>query len=183
MRESIRGRALYTRTGHRAGERILEHWGGRLAMAEAAARVGPDHAMEIAVDEVMLPSGDIDDCVNHSCEPNCRLEFTPDRRVFLVALRDIGPGEELSFDYATTTTTAGLSAFPGWRFACLCGAPSCRGEVSCAEELPPERLMYYQQVGALAPHVRLALETGRRGAAGRLSPSASPRSRAASPSG
>jgi hypothetical protein len=75
-----------------------------------------------------------------------------------VALRDIAPGEELSFDYATTTSRAGIEAFPGWRFDCLCGAANCRGEVGSAEDLPPERLAYYQIAGALAPHVLRRLQ-------------------------
>jgi hypothetical protein len=40
--------------------------------------------------------------VNHHCEPNCRLEprsVGDDERLGLFALRDIEPGEELTFDY------------------------------------------------------------------------------------
>jgi hypothetical protein len=102
---------------------------------------------------VFLATGGIDDFVNHSCDPNCGLDFR-DGRVFLVAVRVIGAGEEVSFDYATSTTREGLSFFPGWRFSCLCGARNCRGEVSCAEELPRGRLLHYWEIGALAPHVR-----------------------------
>jgi hypothetical protein len=182
VQDSIRGQALCARSGLAAGEIILEHWGERLGFAEAAARVAPDHVMEVADGEVFLASGDIDDYVNHSCEPNCRLDFRPDGRVFLVALRDIAAGEELSFDYATTTTLAGIAAFPGWRFACLCGAPGCRGEVSCAEELPPERRAFYEQVDALAPHVRKVLFAAQPVAL-ELRPASLPTSPAASPSG
>ena len=46
--------------------------------------------------------------VNHSCDPNCGLVGA----VILVAMRDIEPGEEITFDYAmcdrstTTSSTA-----------------------------------------------------------------------------
>ncbi len=152
VRENVMGRSLYSRTGHPAGEVLLEHYGRRVSFAEGRNEE-PDHVMEIGEDEVFLASGDLDDYVNHSCEPNCRLQFEPDGRVFLVAMRDIAPGEDLSFDYATTTTRAGIAAFPGWRFQCRCGAAGCRGEVGCAEDLPLERLRYYAAQGALAPHV------------------------------
>lgn len=152
LRITGKGRGVFTRSGHPAGEVLLEHWGPRARFSEAVHR-GADHILEIGEDEVFLATGGIDDFVNHSCDPNCRLEFR-DGRVFLVALRAIPAGHELSFDYATSTTLEGLSAFPGWRFRCLCGAQDCRGEVSCAEEIPPERLRYYWEIGALAPHVR-----------------------------
>lgn len=156
LKETPRGRALYTRTGHRRGETLLEHF-GPLATFDAGARLAPDHVMEVGENKVFLPSGALDDFVNHSCDPNCRLDYRTGGRVFLVALRDIDPGEELSFDYATTTTQAGIDAFPGWRFECLCGAVNCRGEVGSAEDLPADRLAYYLSAGALAPHVLSSL--------------------------
>ncbi len=152
LKDTSRGRTLYTRTGHRRGDTLLEHFGPH-ANFETGAGLAPDHVMEVGEDEVFLPSGALDDFVNHSCDPNCRLDFRGAGRVFLIALRDIAPGEELSFDYATTTTRAGIQAFPGWRFNCLCGADNCRGEVGSAEDLPHERLLHYAQLGALAPHV------------------------------
>ena len=152
LKDTPRGKALYTRTGHHKGETLLEHFGPR-ATFEAGARLAPDHVMEVGDNLVFLPSGALDDFVNHSCDPNCRLDYPGGGKVFLMALRDIAPGEELSFDYATTTTRAGIEAFPGWRFNCLCGAANCRGEVGSAEDLPPERVAYYQSAGALAPHV------------------------------
>jgi SET domain-containing protein len=36
--------------------------------------------------------------INHSCAPNCEVDIRK-RRVFVFALRDIEPGEELSYDY------------------------------------------------------------------------------------
>lgn len=36
--------------------------------------------------------------INHSCKPNCEADG-PDGRVFIVALRNIKPGEELTYDY------------------------------------------------------------------------------------
>ena len=152
LRKSAKGRTVYTRTAQRAGQLLLEHYGERVSFA-AAASLAADHIMEVGPDLVFLPSRDIDDYVDHSCEPNCRLDYRDDGRVFLVALRDVAAGEDLTFDYATTTTRAGVAAFPGWRFACRCGATCCRGEVGAAEDLSVDRLRYYASLGALAPHV------------------------------
>lgn len=152
VRRTHKGRSLFTRTGHTAGEALFEHHGERLSFAQAS-RLPPDHIMEIGDDLVLAASGQLDDFINHGCAPNCRVEFRADGRVVAVALRDIAPGEELTYDYATTTTLDGLRAFPSWRFRCACGAPGCRGEVSCAEEIPSTRIEEYIRQGALAPHV------------------------------
>jgi hypothetical protein len=152
VRETHKGRSLFTRTGHRAGATLFEHQGQCLTFTQAAG-LPQEHIMEIGENLVVTASGNIDDFINHSCEPNCRVEFRPDGRAMSVALRDIAPGEELTFDYATTTTREGLQAFPAWRFACACGTPACRGEVSCAEEIGVARLREYAAQGLLAPHV------------------------------
>ncbi|CAM9293989.1 unnamed protein product, partial [Discosporangium mesarthrocarpum] len=62
--------------------------------------------------------------VNHSCEPTCRLEQWHAggcRRCAVFALKDIAPGEELSFDYQWEAHHLRPKT------KCLCGSPSCRG--------------------------------------------------------
>ncbi len=56
------------------------------------------------------------DKLNHSCHPNAAFG----RRRELVALRDVGKGEEITFDYSTTEVD------PEWTMACTCGATGCR---------------------------------------------------------
>ena len=59
--------------------------------------------------------------INHSCEPNLEsVQFG--ERIWLVAMRDIHRGEELSYDYCF-----GLEDFAEHR--CRCGAPNCRGYI------------------------------------------------------
>lgn len=53
---------------------------------------------------------------NHSCDPNLWLMDT----VTLAARRSVGPGEELTTDYATMT------GFADWRMVCACGTTACR---------------------------------------------------------
>ncbi len=56
---------------------------------------------------------------NHSCDPNCGYDSV----IKFVAIKDIKPGEELTFDYAT-----GEPYFPD--FKCKCGSDKCRGTVT-----------------------------------------------------
>lgn len=55
---------------------------------------------------------------NHSCDPNARF----DEGGMLVALREIKPGEEITFNYLAHP----IPASP-WNFQCLCGAEGCLG--------------------------------------------------------
>ncbi len=71
--------------------------------------------------------------LNHSCEPN--LAICGERE--FVALRDIEPGEELTFDYSITE-----DELP-WRMTCACGTPSCRGTITAIQLLPTEVVHRY----------------------------------------
>ncbi|MGU7782618.1 SET domain-containing protein-lysine N-methyltransferase [Burkholderia sp. PU8-34] len=63
--------------------------------------------------------------MNHSCAPNCEAEERGGR-IFIRALRAIGPGEEIGIDYALTVEGRVTRAMRD-RFACRYGAATCRG--------------------------------------------------------
>lgn len=60
--------------------------------------------------------------LNHSCSPNTFLRVE-EGRLYLVALKDIAPGEQVTFDYATTERSI------VGRAICRCGTPECRGRL------------------------------------------------------
>lgn len=63
---------------------------------------------------------------NHSCEPN--LGFNTDGE--FVALRDIEPGEELTYDY-------GMIEAEPFSMECRCGAKSCRKHIAGSDYKNP----------------------------------------------
>jgi len=69
--------------------------------------------------------------VNHSCDPNTEIEAELDGRggawARLVALKDLRAGDELTYDYAFAAEFAE---------PCRCGAPTCRGWIVDADDLP-----------------------------------------------
>ncbi|VDK44094.1 unnamed protein product [Anisakis simplex] len=70
--------------------------------------------------------GNMSRSVNHSCEPNCTVNaVTVDGicRLKVTALRDIEPGEEITYDYGTMI----CDGMVGMR--CRCGAVNCRGTI------------------------------------------------------
>lgn len=105
------------------------------------------YALQIGPREFISASGDFDDFVNHSCEPNCGMHETKDKRVVLFALREIGENEEITFDYAMSQSGRFLE------FECQCGAPSCRGLARDFEDLPKKTQETYIKRNAVLPYL------------------------------
>lgn len=104
-------------------------------------------------DEWKLESDDPSMYMNHSCEPTCLFEcdrIKVDGVVVMTASRDLHPGDELTFDYATSEDHE-----QNWR--CLCGAPTCRGRVTGDDWRAPEFQQKYQ--GHCMPHVANLIAT------------------------
>mgnify|MGYP006098199011 CR=1 FL=1 len=60
--------------------------------------------------------------INHSCNPNCEVEGKG-LKLWIVAIRDIKKGEELSYDY-------GFGYDEDYKqFVCKCGAKKCVGYI------------------------------------------------------
>jgi uncharacterized protein len=139
----IHGCGAFATRRIRKGTRLIEYTGERLTPSVADARYDDDHS---AHPHVLLFTVDrrtvIDAGVggnearyfNHSCAPNCEA-VTEQGRVYLEALRTIAAGEELTYDYQL-----GRGRWPTaeWerRYACRCGAATCRGTMLAP---PPSR--------------------------------------------
>jgi hypothetical protein len=128
-----------------AGETVAGFGGWVVDGAQLATMTLDRQHRSIQVDaDLYLVSGDTPepgDMLNHSCEPNCGLSGSQ----LLVAVRDIAPGEELTFDYAM------CDASDYDEFRCLCGAPTCRGVVSGTDWRDPELQSRY--AGWFSPYL------------------------------
>ena len=118
----------------RPGTRIVEYVGERLTGDEVDARYADEEAerwhtflFRIGDDAYIDASRQGNDArfINHSCDPNCEADVI-DGHVYITAIRDIPPGEELTYDYALELEEEPL---PSWEhhYACRCGAARCRG--------------------------------------------------------
>ena len=117
------------------GDRIVEYKGERITHAAAHRRYPDDdaHTMLFTVNArvVIDPAnnGNSARWINHSCSPNCETE-QDDGRVYINAMRDIKPGEELTYDYRLYLdephTAAAKAMYP-----CSCGARDCRRTMLC----------------------------------------------------
>lgn len=143
------GKGIFTRQKIPANSRILEFTGDRVirdTVIQTLADGGPDSFLQIGKNFFIGSSGRADDYINHSCDPNCGLEFHGDR-IYLKSIKPIKRGDELTFDYATSQ-----QCFP-FRFTCRCGSVECRGEIGDFDELPAPRKAFYLSMGVVAPYL------------------------------
>jgi hypothetical protein len=144
----LHGRGMFARARIAAGE-VVVVWGGTL-FTEDDVRAGRARRGSVsAVDEGVYLAGraedgaDEADFMNHSCEPNVWMLD----EVTLAARRDVAPGEELTADYAMWE---GDEAWVS-RWACRCGAASCRGRVTGRDWRLPELQERYR--GGFSPFI------------------------------
>ena len=134
----IHGRGVVARVAIGAGERICEYHGEHIDWPEALRRhphdpEQPFHTFYFSVDDDTVIDGNVDGdfsrFMNHSCEPNCEAELVEGKgpvRIYILALRDIEPGEELVYNYGLTLDERYTPKLKK-QFACRCGSASCRG--------------------------------------------------------
>ena len=131
----IQGTGAFATTIIPRGTRIVEYTGERVSHAEGDRRYdgkeskGP--VLLFTVDKRTVIDAGVNGnearFVNHSCDPNCEANIERGH-VYLDALRDISPGEELAYDYALTRDGFEDQASEAI-FRCRCGAKSCRGSM------------------------------------------------------
>jgi SET domain-containing protein len=140
-KSTIHGNGVFALAPLRKGERVIEYRGLRRTHAEVdaddAGDVESGHTFLFTLnDDYVIDAnhkGNDARWINHSCEPNCEAVIAEaeggDRtadKVFIEAIRDIKPGEELTYNYGITLAerhTPRLKKI--WE--CRCGSRKCTG--------------------------------------------------------
>jgi SET domain-containing protein len=135
-RSGIHGKGVFALQPIAAGETILEYTGKVITWKQAQKRPPhnpdePNHTFFFHIDDKhVIDGGDGGNAakwINHACGPNCEAdEDDEEHRVFIKALRDIEPGEELNYDYGLILEGKHTKEVKE-EFACRCGTPECRG--------------------------------------------------------
>lgn len=130
----VHGRGVYALAPIAAGETIIEYTGELISWDEAMDRhphdpKQPNHTFYFHIEDGRvidaLYGGNSSRWINHACEPNCEADEV-EGRVFIKALQDLSPGEELFYDYGLTIDERYTPKLKK-EFACYCGSPICRG--------------------------------------------------------
>jgi len=130
----VHGRGVFAVAPIKKGTRILEYLGDRVSHDVADQRYenhdeNDNHTFLFIVDRNTVIDAAIggNDArfVNHQCSGNCESAIE-NRRVFIDAVRDIKPGEELGYDYEIGRDKDDPPNVDEI-YACRCGTPKCRG--------------------------------------------------------
>ncbi len=118
---------VYTSKPIRKGARVVEYAGERITPEEADRRYdGVSRTYLYGLDDgkTVIDGEGLGAYLNHSCDPNCEVDEIKGR-VWLFALRDIAPGEELVWDYNLYDDEDPAP--------CHCGSRKCRGTMYSRE--------------------------------------------------
>ncbi|MBI5847521.1 MAG: SET domain-containing protein-lysine N-methyltransferase [Nitrospirae bacterium] len=103
-------------------------------------------------DDLFLDLDELSRVFNHSCDPNSGMR----KKSELFALRDIMPGEEITFDYSAVV---GINITPDmWTMECNCGAKNCRKRIGNILSIPEDQIGNYIQQGALQDYIKVQLK-------------------------
>ena len=125
----VHGRGVYATEFISKGTRIIEYTGQRVSWEDAPDNENDSHTFIFGLESGYIINPEIGGnearWINHCCNPNCE-SIEEDGRVFIYAMRDIEPGEELFYDYALEIGEP-ITKASKKEYECSCGSSSCRG--------------------------------------------------------
>jgi hypothetical protein len=126
---TIHGTGGFARVAVPANTRLVEYVGRKIDKAESLRQCELDNPYIFSINDEYDLDGNVDwnpaRLLNHSCVPNAEAqEF--EERIWIVALRDIAAGEEVTFNY-----NYDLQDYR--EHPCRCGAPTCVGYIVAEE--------------------------------------------------
>lgn len=127
---SIHAAGCYTMRPIRKGKPIVEYDGPRFSKDEADERYKDrfiTYLFSTGKHGEVIDGFGTAMFINHSCDPNCETENI-DGRIWVVATRDIAPGEELTYEY-------NLHDSDDDDADCHCGTSKCRGTMFSEDEV------------------------------------------------
>ena len=119
----IHGRGMFAQTLIPKGARILEYQGDKISKSESLQLCEAQNEYILSVSKRFDLNGNVEwnpaRFLNHSCDPNCEALLERER-IWIMAIRDITVGEELTFNY-------GYDLEDYRHYPCNCGAAACTG--------------------------------------------------------
>ncbi len=137
------GHGVFAGRDFREGELLFQFTGPLISLAQAIEKGEAEgNVLQIgAMSYIDLEAPSV--FVNHCCQPNAGVRDL----VCAYALRPIGEGEQIFYDYSTTMSEQ------RWTMKCRCGAASCRGLIYDFHDLPAELQQRYLAMGIVQPFI------------------------------
>ena len=131
----LHGAGVYTTVPFKKGQRVLEYTGpivSKKATEGMYADTEVTYLFSLDEKDLVIDGFGVAAFVNHSCDPNCETTGRG-RHIYIVAMRDIHAGEELTYDYNL------FDGEPGESAPCYCGSSKCRGTMYSEEEIARQK--------------------------------------------
>lgn len=136
----VHGRGMVATSDIPEGETIIEYVGELVdkdesnrrgeELAEEAKLTGGAAVYLFVVNDELDIDGNLEHntarLINHSCNPNCEAQIDDDERIWIVSIKDIPRGTELTFNY-------GFDLEDYKEHPCRCGAKRCVGFIAGEE--------------------------------------------------
>jgi uncharacterized protein len=138
---ALHGAGVYTAAPIPKGTQVVEYTGPRLRAKDAdGLYLEGDVTYLFGMDggKTIIDGFGMAAFVNHSCDPNCESDQIKGR-IWIIAIRDIAAGEELTYDYNI------YDAEPGEDARCRCGSANCRGTMMCEDEIARHKRIFQQR--------------------------------------
>ncbi len=111
--KSRTGFGLFATETIKKGERIVEYVGMILNDVEAEKKKHNKYLFDVRKNKTIdgTPRWNVARYANHSCDPNAESEEDRRARIYITAIRDIAPGEEITFDYGEEYVAEHITPF------------------------------------------------------------------------
>jgi len=118
----IHNQGVYAKRSIAKDEHIIRYLGTRLTNKQARAKTADDTYHYQISKRYTIDGKNDARYINHSCEPNCESDIIRGV-IWIIAIRDIKKGEELSYNYCYDSKEA-------LDYPCRCGASICIGYIA-----------------------------------------------------
>jgi len=148
VKKTKTGKGVFTDKAFKKGE-VIGKSKGKLYTREQLLKKDSwalDHSLQIGENLYMGPANDVEDFVNHSCNPNSGHKIRG-KSAKLVAIKDIKKGDEITFDYSTTMYNSGEE------MKCYCGNKKCRKLIKDFNHLPKKIRKKYIDMGIVPKYI------------------------------
>ncbi len=127
----VHAAGVFTTTPIKTRTKVVEYTGPRITKEEGDKiyeHRDITYLFAVGKNDRVIDGHGIAAFINHSCDPNCETDEIKGK-IWILAIRNIQPGEELTYDYNLFDGEANDPA------TCHCKAKHCRGSLYSEREL------------------------------------------------
>lgn len=143
-----KGKGLFAARDIEKNEVLFKFEGKKYSLEEALELPGNDRFLQIGADLFLDVGSHFSAFTNHSCNPNCYINIVVNT-AFLISLIPIKTGEEIYFDYSTTSTDTPEM----WSMECNCHQFYCRKNITGFQSVPDDQKRRMVSLGMVPSYV------------------------------